>query len=256
MGTGTSERSDALDRNLLIELGAALERVRQLERANAELTQFAYVAAHDLQSPLRKLLGFSDLLERRCLDAEGADLAARIAAAAARMSGLVDSILSLARVTSNPAPLQREPLDPIVDDALLELESSLESLGARVERRTLPAARVDRLQVGQLVRNLLSNAMKYRSHERPLVVRIGPAGAPDGMVAFCVEDNGIGIPEADRPGLFRPFYRSASGRRVEGYGLGLALCAKIAQRHGGAVALDASRDGCRFVVSLPEGGLP
>lgn len=241
---------------LCVELDLARKRIRELENANAELTQFAYVLCHDLQSPVRKIMGFCDVLRERTPDGEAKTLADTVVRAAKRLSGLVDSMLSLARVSSEPAPLANVRLDEVFDEALEELAPAIAASGACVIRAPLPAARGDRVQLGQLARNLLGNALKYRAEDRPLQIRVGAMRAEDGRVAFFVEDNGEGVKPADRAKLFRPFFRAESARRVDGYGLGLALCRRIARRHGGDVRLDPNCEaGCRFLVELAEEGL-
>jgi two-component system sensor kinase FixL len=236
------------------ELEALRERVRELERSNADLAQFASIASHDLQEPLRKIIGFSDILRSRLAqaDPDTADLAGRAARSAERASTLVDDLLALARVTAQLRPLEDVALDGVVDDVLTDLERAVASARARVERRPLPRLRADAAQMRQLFLNLIGNALKYRCEERPLVVGLHSRPARRGFVDVVVEDNGLGVPDGQQHLLFQPFQRLHARGLREGTGLGLAICRKIALRHGGFIAFEAgAAAGARFIVTLP-----
>lgn len=243
--------SDALRR----ELDACRLKIVELEQSNAELAQFAYMASHDLQEPVRKIMGFSELIRARCGDDVTSDLAQRLFKASERLSGLVDAILALARVTSSRRPYADVSLDAVVAEAFEDLRGVASAAGAVLRAEPMGCARGDAVQLGQLARNLVSNALKHRDPSRRLTVSAGSAPAAAGFISFYVEDDGPGIAEADRAQLFRPFHRPSAGRRAEGFGLGLALCRKIALSHGGDIELAPKIGaGCRFVITLPMGG--
>ncbi len=239
------------------EVAALKERIADLERSNAELAQFAYVASHDLQEPLRKITAFAQILGSSSRlspadDAASADLARRLSTSAERASRLVDDLLALARVTARLRPLEDVALDGVVDDVLSDLERAVARAGARFDRRPLPRLRADPAQMRQLFQNLIGNALKYRSEGRALVVRIFSRPGPRGFIDVVVEDNGLGVPPQQQHLLFQPFRRLHEHGLREGTGLGLALCRKIALRHGGFIAFEGDGGaGARFIVTLP-----
>ena len=236
-----------------------------LHRSNTELEQFAYIASHDLQEPLRKIRAFATRLEATQADAfdeTGKGYLARMTNAAARMQTLIDDLLSYARVTSKGEAFQSVDLNRIAQEVLGDLEVAIEEATARVEIVDLPTADADPSQMRQLLQNLVSNAIKFRRPGESPVVRIlglnGVAGGTDleadgEVVRFAVEDDGIGFePEyADR--IFTVFQRLHGRAAYEGTGVGLAVCMKIAQRHGGTItATGHPGHGARFVVSMPK----
>lgn len=237
------------------ELEALRRRLAELERSNAELTEFAFAASHELQSPLRKLLGFSEVLKTRLAgrDPESADLAARLARSAARLSRLADDLLALARASDDlDAPLESVSLDALLDQVLEELAGEAASADAAVERRPLPRLAADAAQLRRLLRGLLANALKYRAEGRRPVLRVYSRPAAPGFAEIVVEDNGLGVPPGQSRRLFRPFERLHEGQAREGSGLGLLLCRKIAVRHGGWIAFERPQGpGARFVLTLP-----
>ena len=247
------------------------ERLRrfaaQLEQSNAELQNFASVASHDLQEPLRKIQAFSGRLRTKCgaaLGAQGLDYLARMEGAAQRMQVLIQDLLKLSRVTSRALPFETCALGEIVLGVVSDLEVAIEQKNARVEVGVLPAIKGDPVQMRQLFQNLISNALKFqRPGETPLVSvtakiftppeRLIP-GAPPGeeVCEIRVRDNGIGFEAHFAEQIFVVFQRLHTRTEYEGTGIGLAVCRKITDRHGGTiVAKSAEGEGATFTVTLP-----
>jgi signal transduction histidine kinase len=232
----------------------------RLERSNKELQDFAHVASHDLQEPLRKVQAFGDRLKVRyaaSLEAEGQDYLERMQGAAARMSELINGLLTFARVTTKARPFAPVDLDVVAREVLSDLEVRIEQSGGRVEVRDLPVIDADPLQMRQLLQNLIGNALKFHRPDAPPIVTVTgetPGGPADGAprCRIVVSDNGIGFDEKFRDRLFNVFQRLHTRAEFEGTGIGLAVCRKIVERHGGAIAAEgAPGAGTRFIVSLP-----
>ncbi len=239
----------------------------QLERSNAELQNFASVASHDLQEPLRKIQAFGDRLRVKCgdaLSAQGLDYLDRMQSAAQRMQVLIQDLLKLSRVTSRAQPFEECNLNEIVAAVLTDLELVIEQTGAEVEVNELPAIQADPLQMRQLFQNLISNALKFqRPGDLPRVVvegrifqmkeRKSPGAlAGEQICKLVVRDNGIGFDSKFAEQIFVVFQRLHSRAEYEGTGIGLAICRKITDRHGGTiVAKSAEGQGAAFIVTLP-----
>lgn len=231
------------------------ERTSLLRKANSELALFASAATHELREPLRKIVGWGDLLERRCGEAlgeAGRGLLHQMRQAAGRQGELIDSLRELTRVSTQGRPLERVELDSVVGEIAAEMAPLFASAGGRLEVERLPALRADRLQMHQLFQNLLSNAFKYRKKEEaPFVaVRCRFLGAT--AVEIDVEDNGIGFEQKYAERIFEPFQRLHGRGTYEGTGMGLAICARIVARHGGSLsARSEPGKGSTFSVTLP-----
>lgn len=230
-----------------------LERAnRALEQSNMELQQFAYVASHDLQSPLRSISGFVQLLERRCgdqLDEQARDWIRRTADGAQRMNTLIRDLLEYARVESRARPFVDVDLAEVVSDALTLLDASIADAGAVVDCGPLPTVRGDRAQLVQLMQNLIGNAVKYHG-ERPPRISISARSTAEGC-AVSVRDNGIGIPPESREKVFEVFRRLHAASEYPGTGIGLAVCRRVVHRHDGTISVDAAPDGgCIFTFTL------
>ncbi len=215
----------------------------ELERSNRELEQFAYVASHDLQEPLRAVIGCVQLLEARLgdrLEAKDRELVRHIVDGGARMQRLILDLLAYSRVGSgmvNAAPLA---LDEALDEALKNLAQIIADSGATLRRsERLPSVRADRGQMVQLFQNLVGNALKYRDVSRAPVVEIAAASGGEQEVRVMVRDNGIGIEPRHHERIFLIFQRLHSRSEYPGTGLGLALCKKIVERHGGNIGVDS-----------------
>ncbi len=226
----------------------------ELERSNAALEDLAHIAAHDLRTPLQTISGFSELLLRRhgqVLPGEAAEFARLIRDSARRCGELLDNLLSYAR--AGAAPGSREPVDPgeVVREVLTALRAQVDARGAQVSVGDLPRVAADRVQLAQLLQNLLANAIKFTPAGQRPAIRV--AGArEDGMVRLSVADHGIGIDPERAGGLFRMFARGESGPAYEGTGIGLAVCTRIVAAHGGRLWVDpAPGGGSVFSFTLP-----
>jgi signal transduction histidine kinase len=251
---------DELDREVK-ERQRAERRLRrtldELARSNQELEQFAYVASHDLQEPLRKVRSFGDRLAKRAsdtLDERSLDYLQRMQSASERMQTLIDALLSYSRVSSRAKPFEPVELDELLDGVLSDLEVRCEATGARIERDPLPSISGDANQLRQLFQNLIGNALKFQHPDRSPVIEIRSEARsdPDGW-RITVRDNGIGFEPEQAARIFEPFHRLHSRSAYPGTGIGLAICAKIVQRHGGTLQASATPgEGARFEVNLPS----
>jgi PAS domain S-box-containing protein len=228
----------------------------RLEQSNRELENFASVASHDLQEPLRKIQTFSERLRTTYTEAlgpEGRDYLERMNNAAARMRKLIDDLLSYSRVSSKAQPFSRVKLKEIAREVLGDLETSIEQAGASVSVGELPVLDADPFQMRQLLQNLVSNALKFRRPDVAPSVSIQGSIDPEGRLCEVrVEDNGIGFDEKYLVRLFNLFQRLHGRSQYEGTGIGLAICRKIAERHGGRIgARSTPGQGSTFIVTLP-----
>ncbi|MBI2386618.1 MAG: response regulator [Elusimicrobia bacterium] len=234
------------------------ERTSMLRKANSELALFASAATHELREPLRKIVGWGDLLERCCGDVlgeEGRGLLDKMRNAAGRQGELIDSLRELTRVSTQGRPVERVDLGSVVGEIAADLAPLFASAGGRLEVEPLPTIWADRLQMHQLFQNLLSNALKYRKKEEaPFAsVRCRFLGAT--TVEIDVADKGIGFEQKYAERIFEPFQRLHGRGTYEGTGMGLAICARIVARHGGSVsARSEPGKGSAFTVTLPIGG--
>ncbi|MFD1625814.1 PAS domain-containing sensor histidine kinase [Azospirillum griseum] len=234
-------------------------KTRELERSNAELEAFAYVASHDLRQPLRVINSYLTLLDRTMgegLDAEARECIDFARDGAQRMDRLIVDLLEYSRVGRKAAPFRPVPLAEVVDLALLNLEVAIADAGARVMvANDLPTVSGDDNELMRLFQNLIGNAVKYRAPDRPPVVRV-TAAAVSGGWRIDIRDNGIGIPAEDRDRVFGIFQRLHRRDEYEGTGVGLAVCKKIVEHHGGHIGVaDTPNDdlvgGSLFTLTLP-----
>ena len=246
------DRAEGAEQRLLSELSA---RAVELERSNEDLEQFASIASHDLQEPLRKVQTFTQRVsvnEAENLSEQGRDYLNRANNAAARMQTLIQDLLSFSRVATRGRPFEPVELGRVTREVLRDLEAVTEAAGAVVIVGELPAAEADATQMRQLIQNLLSNAVKFRHPDR--APEISVEGRIDGETAhLVVSDNGIGFDPQYRQRIFRVFERLHGRSEYEGTGIGLALCRKIAERHGGVIYADGSPGhGSVFRVEIPR----
>jgi light-regulated signal transduction histidine kinase (bacteriophytochrome) len=235
-------------------------RGAELARSNEDLQQFAYVASHDLSEPLRKVANFCQLLERQYgdqLDERARQYIDFAVDGAKRMQALISDLLTLSRVGRTTEEFGPVPLDAALDDALATLGERITAAGAQIERGTeLPTVQGDRSLLVSLFENLVGNAVKYRRADVPPVVRISAEqDAEQRLWTVTVQDNGIGIDAQYAERIFVVFQRLHLRDSYGGTGIGLALCRKIVEFHGGRIWLDTveSVPGATFRFTLPEG---
>jgi PAS domain S-box-containing protein len=232
---------------------ALSRQAAELARSNADLEQFAYVASHDLQEPLRMVASYTQLLARRYrgkLDEDADEFIGYVVDGVTRMQALINDLLAYSRVGTRGSGFDRVDVVRLVDRLLIDLGPAIEEADAVVVRGPLPAVHGDPVQLGQLFLNLLSNAIKFRGAQAPRVevsaVRDGP------MLRFSVSDNGIGIAPEFQDRIFVIFQRLHSRDEYPGTGIGLAICKKIVERHGGTIWLDSRPGaGTTFHFTLP-----
>ena len=233
---------------------ALLRHAAELSRSNAELEQFASIASHDLQEPLRKVQTFAAQLtatERERLSEEGQDYLRRMSDAAGRMRSLIDDLLMFSRVSTKGRPFVSVDLGEVVEQVLVDLEVSIGESGARVIVDELPSVEADPVQMRQLMQNLIGNALKFRREDVVPEIRIS-AGVVDGVAEVTVQDNGIGFDEQYATRIFRAFERLHGARAYPGTGIGLALCRKIVERHHGTITAAGELGvGASFTLRLP-----
>ncbi len=243
----------------------------KLEQSNRELQDFAHIASHDLQEPLRKIMAFGDRLHSRYmdkLDEQGRDYLHRMRNAAVRMQSLIQSLLMYSRVTTKARPFVPVNLSSVVQEVLSDLEVRIQETGGQVlETDELPAVSADPHQMKQLFQNLIGNALKFNKKDEPPVVKISCRlvnGNGNGMYNYAsdkklyeitVEDNGIGFDEQYSDRIFGVFQRLHGRNEYEGSGIGLSICRKIVMRHGGNITAKSSRGhGAKFVFTLQAAG--
>ena len=237
------------------------EFARQLERSNRELQDFAYVASHDLQEPLRKIVVFGERLKEKNagkFGPESVDYLNRMQSAAGRMQTLINSLLSFSRVTSKAQPFTPVNLAEVAAGVVEDLEGRIELVKGRVEVGSLPVIDAEALQMRQLLQNLIGNALKFRRSEEPPVVKIEAQIIPDPdapekqLCRLMVSDNCIGFDEKYLDRIFNVFQRLHTRNEYEGTGMGLAIVKKIALYHGGNVTAKSKLgEGSTFILTVP-----
>ncbi len=246
---------DAAEENLKaanIHLEARIEeRTRDLTQANEELQQFAYVASHDLQEPLRTITSFTQLLALRYkgrLDADADEFIGYIVTSSRRMTDLINGLLALVRLRKAGQPTTQVSFNDLLAEAEISLQASIRESQARIEHGPLPSLVVDSVQFSQVLQNLISNAIKYRREEPPLI-RVEAQKDGSNWV-FSVRDNGRGFDPQFAERIFGLFQRLHN--REEGTGMGLSIARKIVERHGGRMWAQSSEGmGSTFFFSLP-----
>lgn len=226
----------------------------ELKRSNAELEQFAYVASHDLQEPLRMVASFTQLLAKRYrgkLDKDADDFINFAVDGANRMQTLINDLLAFSRVATRGRPFEPVDCTEVLRQAMDNMMVTLKESQAEVTRGPLPIVQADGSQLVQLFQNLISNAIKFRGPETP---RIHISAEPkEGEWVFAFRDNGLGIPKQHQERIFTIFQRLHRRSDYPGTGLGLALCKKIVERHGGRIWVESEPgQGSTFYFSIPR----
>jgi light-regulated signal transduction histidine kinase (bacteriophytochrome) len=239
----------------VIDITERKQRDDDLRRSNAELVQFACVASHDLQVPLRRVASYTALLGQRYqgqLDDKADKYLHYAVDGAKRMQRLVSDLLAYSRVGSQGKPLEPVDSQAVLDAVLQSLSTSMRAAGASVETTSaLPVVLADEGQLGQLFQNLVGNAIKFRGEEPPRV-RVSAQRDAGGRWRFQVEDNGIGIEKGHAERVFQMFQRLHGTGAYEGSGIGLAIARRIVERHGGQIGFDSVPGrGSRFHFTLP-----
>jgi light-regulated signal transduction histidine kinase (bacteriophytochrome) len=234
---------------------AALQAAHEeLKRSNAELEQFAYVASHDLQEPLRMVSSYTQLVQRRYgdrLDGDAREFMNYVVDGAARMKQLIEDLLAYSRVGTRGREFATVALDAPLKRALTNLRNAMEEAGASVTWDPLPTVRADEGQLAQLFQNLIGNALKFRSASVPRI-HVSSSEKPTEW-EFALADNGIGIEPQYSERIFMVFQRLHNKAEYPGTGIGLAICKKVVERHGGRIWVESKPgEGTTFRFTLPK----
>jgi PAS domain S-box-containing protein len=230
----------------------------QLEKyiaSNSELEKFAYIASHDLREPIRSIVGFAQLLQKRLaakLDDDENEFVNTIIDSAQRMNSLVHGLLDYSRITSAAKPMQKVDVNGVLKKVLSDLGATVDESKAEIIVFNLPEVVCDELQIRQLFQNLISNSIKFRKQNERPVVKIS-AEKKDNEWMFTVEDNGIGVDMRYKEKVFEIFTRLPNHEKIQGTGIGLALCKRIIERHGGNIWLESKQGvGTTMHFSIPD----
>lgn len=249
--------------NIIKEQGEELEKLaEELKSSNSDLEQFAYVASHDLQEPLRKIQSFGERIvstEKDKLSATGQDYISRMMNASSRMQVLINDLLSYSRLSTRNEPFVKVDLTHIVKDVMTDLEIAIEKNKVKIDLQNLPEIYADKIQMRQLFQNLISNAIKFRKENADPEILITSRMIPPlssthkTYTEITIQDNGIGFNEKYAEKMFQ-FFQRLEGKKYEGTGIGLAVCKKIVIRHGGFITAKSKEgEGSSFIVTLPIG---
>jgi len=230
------------------------QRVVQLNRSNYELEQFAHLASHDLQEPLRKLFFYSDVLKRKYaekIDEAGVNTIDNMGKAAARMKELINDLLGYSQLQKQHLPFEQVDLNSLVNDIIKDLDLTIKEKKAVVESNTLPSIEGNKLRLRQLFLNLISNALKYTKKEVPPHIQI-TGSSVNHHVSITVKDNGIGFDEQYKEKIFDLFERLHTREEFPGTGIGLSICKRIAELHHGTIsAISSPGEYSIFEVTMP-----
>jgi light-regulated signal transduction histidine kinase (bacteriophytochrome) len=226
----------------------------KLEQSNRDLQEFAYIASHDLQEPLRKVLAFGDRLVNKygdSLDETGRDYLKRMRDASQRMQTLINDLLTFSRVSTRAQPFARVDLNEVIKEVVSNLENQIDRTQGKVEFGKLPVIEADPTQMYQLLQNLINNGLKFHQEEKPPTIKVTASNARE-KCKISVKDNGIGFEMQYLDRIFKPFQRLHGRQEYEGSGMGLAICRRIVERHSGEItAYSAPGEGSAFIITLP-----
>ena len=227
----------------------------ELKRSNSDLRDFAHIASHDLQEPLRKISIFSDRLQeaKSQLSEQHRDYLSRMGNAAHRMQALIDDLLQLSQITAKGKPFKKVDLSEIFREVIEDLETRLTETQGKITLGDLPILDADPSQMRQLLQNLIENALKYHKPDIPPVIHLDCQPSQNGCWEISVQDNGIGLDEKFSERIFVPLERLHGRSAYEGTGIGLAICKKIVSRHGGRITVKSQLgEGSTFTITLPK----
>jgi len=237
---------------------ALRRRAAELARSNEELEQFAYIASHDLQEPLRAVTSYVQLLAKRYtgqLDAKADGYIQHAVSGARRMHLLIDGLLQYSRVRSKPLEFVPTDCEAVLHQVLVDLKAPIEVHGAVITHDPLPTVAADAGQIHQLLLNLVANGIKFHKMGDPPRVHVSVQDNGDRWL-FSVRDHGIGIDPKDTRRIFEMFGRLHSHREYSGTGVGLAVCARIVERHGGRIWVESALGtGCTFFFTIGKDAL-
>ena len=226
----------------------------KLEQSNRDLQEFAYIASHDLQEPVRKVLAFGDRLASKygdTLDDTGRDYLKRMQDASLRMQALINELLAFSRVSTRAEIFNKVDMNSLIQDVISDLEDQIDRTQGRVEISALPVIEADPIQMHQLLQNLINNGLKFHQEDIPPFIHVS-AKISGNTCRISVKDNGVGFDTQYLDRIFKPFQRLHSRQEYEGSGMGLAICRRIVERHSGEItASSAPGVGSTFIVILP-----
>ncbi len=226
----------------------------ELERSNEELRNFAFVASHDLNEPLRKIIGFGERLKSKTenLDPDVNIYASKMQESATRMQTMIQELLQYSLVSAKGEPFRSIDLNKVVKEVLEDLEVSIRKSNGLVQTESLPTVEADPAQMRQLFQNLISNAIKFTKNEETPKIELIAKPVEKDFWDILIKDNGIGFDSQHSSSIFQPFFRLHGRNQYEGSGIGLAICKKIVDRHRGKIkAISSENDGSVFQITLP-----
>ncbi len=253
---------DATNKSLLkeVEQRRTAEKIlkvysKELENSNQELQDFTSVASHDLQEPLRKIISFGDRLASQLPDSndKAKQYVEPMQRSAQRMKQFIDDLLDYSRVGAKAKPFGKVDLNKVIYEVLENLEIQISESNAQIDFENLPSIEVDETQIYQLFQNLIGNAIKFKKKDSPSIIKIEAQSNVKGFWEITVQDNGIGFNEKYLDRIFKPFERLHGKNEYPGSGMGLTICNKIVNRHGGTLKASSSpENGTTFKIVLPE----
>jgi PAS domain S-box-containing protein len=250
----TTEELQTSNDELILAQNNLRDMINKLKISNRELEQFAYVASHDLQEPLRMVSSFTQLLERRYkdkLDDDANDYIGFVVEGAQRMKDLIDDLLSFSRLNTTSREFEVVLMDVALDDVLVNLKAYIRDHNAQINHDTLPTIKGDPIQINQLLQNLIANAIKFHG-DKPPQIQISAKEFGDNWI-FSVKDNGIGIDIKHQDQIFSIFKRLHTRADYDGTGIGLSICKRIVERHGGEIWVESELGkGSTFYFTIPN----